>query len=292
MKFSQNPWTEVHGYPHHLARRGFLAVALFLGPLIARAQLELIPAYESQHVFAGDAKLIHTTWRNASDKSFEAGVTARLFQASSATAMRIGDQHWKQLQLLPQQTVLETARLNFPEVKTQTRFLIQWITGTNKVLGTTTVWVHPIGLLKALKALAGEGPVGVFDPLNQIKPLLKAVAVEFEDLENSGLEQFAGKLAVVGPFESEKQIPEELGGRIHKLAEKGAAVVWIRPVQEACRPLTPSYYTLPIGKGAIVTILPALVANLSENPQSQLTLIGLCRCALHRELMIPSTNQP
>jgi hypothetical protein len=46
------------------------------------------------------------------------------------------------LRVLPQQTVLESAQLEFPAVKTETKFLVQWI-GRNDVIGKMEVLVYP-----------------------------------------------------------------------------------------------------------------------------------------------------
>jgi hypothetical protein len=146
-------------------------------------------------------------------------------------------------------------------------------------------------LLKDLKPLAGDEPLGVFDPQNQLKPLLKAATVEYQDLENSGLEDYPGKLAIIGPFQSKAQIPEEAGNRIKKMAAKGVAVVWMQPPPEKRQALKPSFYTVPEGKGSVVVVQAALIDNLPENPQAQLNLVHFARLALHPELpRLPSLS--
>ena len=44
----------------------------------------------------------------------------------------VGEAAWKRLQVLPRQTVLESAQLNFPPVNAETLFLIQWIASSNR----------------------------------------------------------------------------------------------------------------------------------------------------------------
>ena len=43
----------------------------------------------------------------------------------------------------------------------------------------------------------------------------------------------------------------------------------------------PSFYTVAVGKGAVVIVQAGLVADLAQHPQSQLNLIHFARLALH-----------
>src|ERR1035437_9945784 len=278
---------------------------------MACAQLQLLPDKESQYVFAGDARKITVVWRNAGDKLVEADLHARLYQTSSATAVLLSEVPWKKLQVLPQQTVIESTQFDFPTVKAETKFLVQWIAdgsgagfqpasavgGTNiarssseqagkmpaPLLGTTEVLVYPTNLLADLKVLAGGDPVGIFDPQNQLKPLLKKLLIEFTDLEDAGLDHFQGKLAIIGPFQSKTQMREGLANQIQALARKNTAVVWIQPPPEKRDKLQPSFYFVPENQIAVVIVQPDLVANLPENPRAQLNLVYFCQRALHHE---------
>jgi hypothetical protein len=216
----------------------------------------------------------------------------RLFQTTSATAVQLDEKAWKKLSVLPGQTVLESASLGFPAVKAETKFLVQWVESTNQVLGNTEVLVYPTNLLAELKTLAGEDlPVGVFDPGNVLKPLLKATTVAFEDLEQSGVATFVGKLAIIGPFESRKQIPADLAERIAKLAGKGAGVVWLQPSPAPHTRLKPTFYTVPVSTGTVVVVKSALVTKLAHEPQAQLNLLHCCRLARNPEpLSIPNLS--
>jgi hypothetical protein len=260
---------------------------------VACAQLQLLPDKETQCVFAGDARKIAVVWRNAGDKVVEADLHARLYQTSSATTILLNEVPWKKLQVLPQQTVIESAQFDFPTVKAETKFLLQWLENTNRVIGKTEVLVYPTNLLADLKMLAGNDPVGIFDPQNQLKPLLKKLQVEFTDLEDAGLDNFHAKLAIIGPFQSKTQMREGLASQIQALARKNTAVVWIQPPPEPSpRPspirwerekLQPSFYFVPENQIAVVIVQPELVANLPENPRAQLNLIYFCQRALHHE---------
>lgn len=264
-----------------------LAAVVGLWPLAVQAQLELLPDPEPQQVFGGDARTITLTWHNGGQKPFGRELSSSLYQASSATAVPLGTAPWKSLEILPGQTVIESARLNFPAVKAETRFVIKWLAGTNEVLGTSEVLVYPTNLLQELKPLAGEEPLGVLDPQDVLKPLLKAAGVECSDLADAGVEDYRGKLAIAGPFRNKTQMREGLASQLETLAKKGVAVVWLLPPpeqkerrREAPRP---SFYTVPEGKGAVVVAQAGLTAGLSESPQAQLNLTQLARRALHPE---------
>jgi hypothetical protein len=264
----------------------FTALILFLAtlpPSAARAQLQTLPDKEPERVFAGKGRKITVIFYNPGGSAVKADLRTRLYQASSATAMPLGEAPWKKLEVLPGQSVLESASMNFPAVKAETPFVVQWVDGTDKLVGTSDVLVYPPDLLKDLKPLAGEEPLGVFDPQNQLKPLLKVVAAEFQDLEDTGLEGYHGKLAIIGPFHSRVQMGERLPNRIKTLAERGVAVVWIQPPPDKHKQLKPSFYAVPEGKGAVVVVEAYLASNLVDDPQHQLSLIQMARLALHPE---------
>ncbi len=143
------------------------------------------------------------------------------------------------------------------------------------------VWVYPTNLLAELKPLAGDQALGVFDPQNQLKPLLKNLKLEFTDLENLDLENFSGRLAIIGPFQSQAQMRDGLAKQIQALAKKGAAIVWLQPPPEKRSRLQPSFYSVSMNTNAVVVVQPELVADLPDNPQSQLNLVYFCKLALH-----------
>lgn len=246
----------------------------------AAGRLQLVPTNEPARIFAGAARSFSIVWQNTGDTTAVADLRMRLLQASSATTATVGEWPWKKLQVLAGQTVIERATLDFPEVKAETRFLVNWVEGTNLVFGTTEVLVYPTNLLAELKTLAGEDQAaGVFDPDNVIKPLLKNTEVKFEDLENTGIADFRGKLAIIGPFMSRERMPGDLTERVDKLARKGAGVVWLQPPPRPHDKLQPSFQTVLTSGGAVVVAQSQLVANLTEAPQAQLNLLHCCRLA-------------
>jgi hypothetical protein len=273
-----------------------LVLGIFCWPIATLAQLQLLPDAQPQIVFGGGARSLELRWHNAGIEVTNAEITARMFQTSSATAVKLVDVPWKKLSVLPGQTVMESAQLDFPAVTAETKFLVQWIENTNHVLGKTEVLVYPTNLLAELKPLTGDAALGIFDPQNQIKPLLKNLKMGFADLENSGLENFSGRLAIIGPFSSKAKMHEELAGQIHSLAKAGVAIVWLQPPLARGGKLSPSFYSVPgnpNATNAVVIVQPELVANLADNPQAQLNLIYFCRLALNPQPLTfpgPSTQ--
>ena len=273
--------------PQRLARQnGLVLLALVnLGVSTLQGGLEVVREPEPQAVFAGQPRPIRVSLRNTGEKAVECDARVRILQTTSATAVQISDAPWKRIQVLPAQTIAETVSLEFPVVKAETPFLIQWLEGTNRIFGRTEVLVYPPDLLKELKPLTGDedGALGLFDPLNQLKLLVKNVKVDFADLEDAGLESFRGKLAIIGPFDSKKQMREGLAEQIQKLARKGVAVVWIQPPPEKRGKLEPSFYTVPEGTNSVVIVQAGLVSDLPNSPQAQLNLIQFARLALNPE---------
>jgi hypothetical protein len=265
---------------------------------VAGAQLQLVPDQEPQCVFAGSDRKITVVWHNAGDEMVNTQISARIFQTSSATAVRAGEVCWKKLQVLPQQTIVESAGFDFPVVKAETKFLVQWAEESNHIIGVTPVLVCPTNLFQALQPFVGETNFGVLDPGNRLKPLLKAQGVRFVDLGETELDDFSGQLAVVGPFQSRAQVPDGLANQIEAIAKKNVAVVWIQPSELArgdARPtrLSPSFYCVQKSQTVVVVVQPDLVSDLAENPQSQLNLIYFCRVALNPQpSVLPGLSPP
>ena len=261
------------------------SLLLWTAPLLTVcAEIQIVPS-SVQHVFGGAARQIGVQVQNSSDAVVLSDVRAVISQVNSATIVRLCNLPWKKLQVLPGQTIVEAATLNFPSVKAKTRFLIQWTDGASNVVGRTDVFVYPTNLLAELTTLVGadEGALGVFDPPNQIKSPLKGLGVVFSDLENEGLQSFRGHLAIVGPFTARTEICETVSNQIEAMAKRGVAVVWLQSSPEERDKLQPSFYPVSFGRRAVVVAGSELVANLSESPQSQLNLIRCARLALRPE---------
>jgi len=171
--------------------RTLLVVACSL-PVMAHAQIELVTNATPQCVFFGDARTIAATFHNPGGQDYGRDISAVVSQASSATAVPLSDRQWKFLRVLPQQTVLESAQLDFPPVKAETKFIVQWVEGTNHIIGKTEVLVYPTNLLHELKLMMDENEdnLGVLDPHNQLIPALKQSAIHFVDLSETEMDSF------------------------------------------------------------------------------------------------------
>jgi hypothetical protein len=247
------------------------------------AQLQVVPEHRPLAVFGGIDQNIAVQLRNIGGQAVESELRLVLLQTSTATAARSSEVPWKRLLVLPGQTVLEAAAVTFPAVRAETRFLVQWVAGPSNIVGRTEVLVYPTNLLAQLKAFAGDTPIGVFDPMNELKPLLRAVAVEFQNLQDTGTDKFLGRLAIFGPFPSATLNGNEPVGPIERLARKGTGIVWLQPPPEPRSKLQPSFYSVPFGSNAAIIVQPKVVQNLATEPQSQLNLIQLCGLALQPE---------
>jgi hypothetical protein len=259
----------------------WLALAMACGwPCAARAQLQLAPDRELPRVFAGMTSKVNLVWRNPGTATEKVEIRARLLQTAPPVAAPLAEKPWKTLEILPGQTVLESAPIDLPEVNAETRFLIQWVDPANRVLGRTEILGYPANLLGELKSLMGDAEPGVLDPNNELKPLLKQNHLEFVDLGEAVLDDFEGRLAIVGPFSSRAQMREGLAQAIQTIARKGTAVIWLQPPPGPRDELKPSFYTIPEGKGRVLVAQSELVEHPAENPKSQLNLIYFCKLAL------------
>ena len=260
-------------------------MAIWAGANGAWAQLQMAPQDEPQRVFAGSTQTISVRWRNAGDAMIETDVRMRMMQLSSATAALVNESPWKTLRVLPGQTVVETAALVFPAVRAETRFLVQWLEGSNHVAGASDVCVYPTNLLSELQTVVGKnGGLGVFDPRNDLKDLLRNAQVDFVDLGNTELEKFRGRLAIIGPFDPRTPAEGVVTVQIKAMAENHVGVVWVPPsaaeASSTKEKLQPSFYAVPENQTAAVVVQPEMLANLAGNPRSQLNLIYFCKLAL------------
>lgn len=237
--------------------------------------LQVVPELRPEAVFGGMSQNVKVQFQNAGPQPFEAEVRMILLQTSTATAVWSGEWAWKKLLVWPGQTVLETATVSLPAVRAETHFLLQWSGGASNILGRTEVVVYPTNLLARLKSLAGDDPLGVFDPDDQLKALLRTQGVEFQDLREKGTDKFSGKLAIFGPFASKSQMRASLRDEVRALAKRGVAVVWLQPPAEKFAPLKPSFYVVREAGGAVVVAASDLVAQLAERPRAQLNLLRL-----------------
>jgi len=270
--------------PRIAAQTQLLALLLAVCPFPASAQLEILPAAAPQQVFALPARRVEIEFRNPTDKMVQLNLSTRLYQASVATLMPVGDiQPWKSLAVLPKQTIIETITLDFPEVRGPSRFQLQWLDERKAVLGHTDMLVYPDNLLKKLSALADDKPIGLLDPERQISPILMRQKVECKILENSlAVEEFQGRLVILGPFSSATQVTRdfpELTKRVTAKARARGAIVWFEPPLGKIEPSKP-VHTVRVGAGAVVVAPGSTVADFADSPAAQLNLLHFAELAL------------
>ena len=254
----------------------------------AAAQLGVVPEMGPQAVIGGGMREVGVRWHNGESNVVIAEIRARMWQASPALAMPVGEVAWKRLEVLPGQTVEETAALPFPAVRGKTRFIVEWVAETN-VLGRTEAEVFPTNLLKELRPLLGEDKAGMLDPSGMLEPVFKQDGLETIDLGEMALVDFTGRLVIVGLF-PKGEMREGLTRDIEQMARNGAGVVWIQPPRKG--EMEPSYYEVLEGKGAVVVAQAELVADFGSNPESQRNLVELCKLAVRpHAFALPKSGQ-
>jgi hypothetical protein len=267
---------------------GFHVLLLCASAINVSAQLEVSSGDEPQACFGGERRTIRIFVRNSGAGSEEKTLRTRVYQASSSTIMPLGEaQPWKKLTVLGGQTLLESATVNFPEVRAATRFYVRWLDDGGKSIGQTRVTVYPAKLLKELTVLSGEKPFGIFDPQERITPLLKRLEIEFVDLtEGERLDSFQDRLAIIMPGDTTSAPPGEWHKRVPALTTRGVSVVLIARSLPATRA---SNHPLIFVNGPVVSMAPEVISDLETNPTAQETLLQCARLALNHNL---SVHQP
>jgi hypothetical protein len=268
-------WDQRNAHKRPVLRSGLL-VACILLPSALWGQLAIRSVDALQSFFPGES-MVRVFVSNRSGSPISKMSRVRVYQEASATAALFSEMNWKKLDVLPGQTVLETAIVPLPAVTWETRFLLQWLDDSGSVLGSSVAIVYPTNLLKELAILAGHQALGVYDPADELKSLLTNQGVEVADLQSCGIAQFTGRLAVIGPFLSKEEIYPGLKRQIKRLAERGVAVLWIEPPPGPADELQPSFSIQLTGKGCLVIIQAELVTHLAASPEAQSHLVRLAR---------------
>jgi len=278
----------------HLTFRNSVAAILLFLVFTASAEIQVVQREGSQSLFSGKQQSVNVMFRNASKATVETSVSARVFQLTSATAAPVMELPAKPIKVLEGQTILETITVDLPMVRAPTRFLLRWSDAGARSLGQTEIVAYPPNMLKELKRLLGEAKVGLVDPQNQLKPLVKTLEIEAEDLEATELEDYEGKLIIAGPFTSAAQMPVRLGERLRKLRERGVASVWIQPPQRGLPTTDPSYFIADGGtkQPAVVIAAVETVADIANDPEAQVRLLRMVSLAINpKPFEIPGTKE-
>lgn len=250
------------------------ALCLFaaLCPLSAAAQINLVPDPETQSVFTACTQTVRVALRNHTDSIATSDVVLKLFQLTTGRAVPVGGpRSWKTITVLPQQTILENLALALPDVRASTRYRVELIG-----IGAVEVIAYPTNLLRRLGALAGDQPLGVFDPDGKLKPILKQAGVSIADFE---IEPGESRLAII--WSDVTNLPDSIASRV----KKGMAAVWIRS-----SPI-PTTYAVHLGEGVVIVAAASSMRGLTDSPSPQLNLIHDAELALQPDVFrLPSDN--
>lgn len=266
-KFSAVSWT------------GLLGLLLLGQPVSLRA-IELAPGPE-QVFLANGKRTICAQFHNPDAQPAEAHLRYRLYQTGGRTMMPLGEvSPWKTSVISGDQTVLEFVAIDLPAVRSETLFRVVWFNGEKKI-GATSIHAFPDDLLKPLRALASDKPVGLIDPEDQFKSALSFLSTErlrqAEDIVSAEV-----GLILIAPMSSQNR-PAGLTAAVKKKAGNGAGIVWIQPSSRGQSESLPEAFVINEQSGRIVVASTATTSNLVDSPQSQLNLVRLAELASGRK---------
>ena len=256
-----------------------LAACLFATSTTA---LEVVRAPEPQHVFADGARAVEVRFRNAAAEPIHLEARLQLLQLTSSTAAPVGGvRAWKSLTVLPGQTVLESATIQFPQVRASARFAARWLDATGKLLGVTEVWAHPESLLDTLTLLAGGQPIGLSDWNGVLRPALAARGIAVSELHSAqDWNDFRGRLAFVVSKPETDQGKLRLEPAALARVKEGLAVVWFQ-TSPAIAPPGPAWVErVSAGRGTVLLVSASTIDGLDRSPAAQNALVRLAELAL------------
>jgi hypothetical protein len=257
-----------------------VVLLLALSASLAAADAQLVLEESAHTVFAGEPQQIRVLFHNPTELRLDVEVWARVYQASSATLMPLGDSApWKTLTVLPAQTIVESFPLTLAAVRCRTAFQVHWREKAGQEIGRSHVVAWPRNLLAQLNTFAGAQPLFLFDPQSQLKLVLERANVKVETvLSGPDLAAGAGRLAVVVPPSA--PLEPMLLSHVKKRAEKGfASVVLLQATTAVSAALAPVLIVSP-GSGTIVVVRGFPVAALADSAATQRDLLRLAEWAV------------
>ena len=257
------------------------SIAFVLLVVSARA-LEVVRLPEPQQVFADGLRAVEVRFRNSAPEAARIEVRIQLLQLSSATVAPVGGPRaWKRLTVLPGQTILETAEIEFPKLRTPARFAARWLDADGKLLGVTEVWAHPENLLAAFKLLAGGQAVGLSGETGALRPVLTAHGIVVSELSGAkSWDDFRGRLALFVSKPGSSQDEFRTDAAVLSRAKEGLAVVWLQTPRAIPPSVPPLVERMQVGRGGVVLAPESLLAGLDRSPAAQLALMRLAELAL------------
>lgn len=252
----------------------------------AQPSIQVLPADTPLCFFAGETVPVSLKLRNNGTNSETLDLGVKISQAASRVVMPIGTHSVKALTLLPGQTVLETAAVTLPEVRAETTFVLQWLRGTNVVIGVTKLTASPRGALAELEQLGAGKPIALIDPDNFVREVLGVAGVETVDLDPEQPTGLGSRLAIFCPGNSNPEFSKNLAHGAQSLVNDGVGVVWICPPGVNRQALAPSI-EVTRGRGEHVLILAerGLLWDLAASPCAQKRLVQMARIALGKDTL-------
>jgi hypothetical protein len=246
----------------------------------ARGQLEPSGEAELQPVFADVPQEVSVVFRNGTASRQVLSIAIRIFQMSSSTLMPIDKAHpWKEIEILPGQTVLESAVVRLPPVKVATYFQIQWLGDDGQVLSKSRLFAVPKDIARSLSTITSNATTGLLDPENRIKPLFKEQNIDFEDLiDEDGLARFKGRLAILF-LPPDQGRSKELAELIARKSHAGTAIIATGLEEPSMSGIV--VRLIRPGDGGVLLADSALFKNLTTSARSQLNLIRFATLMLN-----------
>jgi hypothetical protein len=174
---------------------GLCSVLAWLCAASGQLAIQGLPAV--QDVFGGRAGVVVVTISNKSAERSSAKLGYRLFQLTSSTAAPVNQvTAWKELELLPGQTVIEEIAIEVPEVKAPTGFRIQVLDGEQKALGAAVVRALPEKALASVNEMVGGAAVGLLAQNEELVAALRRLGLHCEVLKADTIDQFNGPLVI------------------------------------------------------------------------------------------------
>lgn len=262
----------------------------------AQSYVQVLPGAEPVCVFAGENVTVPLKLRNSGTNSEAVDLHVKISQVATGIVMPIGTRSVKAITILAGQTLLENAPLELPDVKAETTFVLQWLRGTNVVIGLTKVAVSPRGALAELGRLSAGKPIALLDPDNLVREVLKAAGLETVDLDPEQSSSVGASLAIICSGNSKPASARNLARCAQSLAKDEVGVIWICPPGSNSQALAPSIEVKRgSGESALVLADRALLADFSQSPCAQKRLLQLARIALGKATLSslePNLKEP
>ncbi|HOY57358.1 MAG TPA: hypothetical protein PK640_04365 [Verrucomicrobiota bacterium] len=255
-------------------------VAPWLG---AGAVPEIVPSGPPVVALGGEVNRLEIRLRNRSKESWTGHPSVRLWQTASTMAMPVSErQTLHELTVPAGQTVIDWVPLRFPSVRAETRFLAEWFLDDLRQSPATKVQVLPSDALKELASLAGDRGMGLFDPLDRLKPLLEHAGTDFVTLDEEGLPQFRGTLLLAATGTLERAEASRLKRALRKPLAAGVHILWFRqPDPEATAAPIICWHGPDQGTLVVAETFPLAVSEWTAADQQR--VLVLARLALAPE---------